>query len=62
MNISAYISGFSTIPVIAGVYGDTATAGVLTDGALGFVCFLFCDLATSKVISGQVPTCDSAHS
>ena len=27
-----------------------------------FVCLLFYVLATSKVISGQVPTCDSAHS
>ena len=28
----------------------------------GFVCLLFYVLATSKVISEQVPTCDSAHS
>ena len=25
-------------------------------------CLLFCVLATSKVISGRVPTCDNAHS
>ena len=32
------------------------------EGEEDFVCLLFAVLATSKVISGRVPTCDNAHS
>ena len=44
------------------IRNKSGSAIILSNLVIRFVCLLFYVLATSKVISGWVPTCDSAHS
>ena len=48
---------------VESVVGEDMRGTTMLDGRVRlFVCLLFYVLATSKVISGGVSTCDSAHS